>query len=89
MLRLKVKYFLNDDGMRYFANWFDEVYTISSLQDGFKDLRYEIEDGFPVVYLDFESQDKLDQWIDRPQHDELASKIEPYFIKPLEVETEY
>lgn len=89
MLRLKVRYFLNDDGMNCFVNWFDEVYKITSLQDGFINLRYEIEEGTPVVYLDFESEDKLDEWIEKPEHDQIASKIEPYFLKPLVVETEF
>ncbi len=88
MLHLKVSYFLDDAGMKYFASWFDEVYKITSLQDGFKSMRYEHEANSPVVYLDFENQDTLDTWCDTPQHDQLASKIEQYFIKPPEVKSE-
>lgn len=87
MLHLKVTYFLSDHGKQYFPHWFDKVHKISALQDGFISIKYEQEQDIFIVYLVFESESKLDKWINQPQHDQLTTDIEKYFVRPLEVES--
>ncbi|HPE84780.1 MAG TPA: hypothetical protein PLO43_01200 [Chlamydiales bacterium] len=88
MLKLKVTYFLNDKGADYFQSWFDEVLNETKKQKGFLDM--ELKDSrqlsSPTVYLTFESQELLDRWSSQSIHDELASKIEPYFLQDRKVE---
>lgn len=88
MLKLKVMYYLNQEGLKYFPSWYSEVLEVSSQQDGFLRMSYENEENQPVVYLDFENQEKLLKWANTAIHDELADKLEIYFIKPQEVETQ-
>lgn len=86
MLKLKIKYSLTPEGVIYFPTWYGEVHTEASQQDGFIKMRYETEGSTFTVYLDFASQDHLDLWASTETHDELVAKIEPYLLKPEEVE---
>ena len=86
MLIIKVKYFLNDAGLNYFPDWYEEVLRETSKQDGYINMNLEMEGDNPIVYLCFESEAKLDLWVAQKTHDELATKIETYFDKPQEVE---
>ena len=88
MFKIKVTYFLNDAGKAYFPAWFDEVVRETQKQDGFLDMKSvdnSLENA-PTVYLDFISEEMLQQWSEKSVHDDLVSKIEPYCIKPAEVE---
>ena len=88
MLKLKVKYFLSQEGLKYFPVWFNEVVEVSSQQDGFCGMSYDNEGDQPVVTLNFENQEKLLKWASTDLHDELANQLEAYFIKPQDVETQ-
>jgi hypothetical protein len=68
--------------------WYDEVSAITSKQDGFiYKMNYEYSTN-PIIYLYFESEEKLSTWVSTKIHDNLASKIEVYFLKPEEVAIE-
>lgn len=85
MLKIKVKYFLNDQGLKYFMQWYEEVSSITSQQDGFIKISCESDGKNPIIYLHFENEDKLSAWASTKIHDNLSSKIEAYFFKPQEV----
>lgn len=85
MLKITVKYFLNDQGLNYFKKWYREVSDITSKQDGFIKINdiFNLDD--PIINLYFENEEKLTAWTSTEIHDNLASKIEVYFLKPQEV----
>ena len=86
MLKITVKYFLLPDGILYFDKWYEKVFNITSLQDGFISLNRNKE--YPIVYLCFENEEKLSAWSSTKIHDELATEIEPYFAQSPEVTIE-
>lgn len=83
---ITVKYFLNSKGREYFPAWFEELYKVSSEQDGFKNLTYQYKEDTPIVTLQFENQAKLDNWIQTDVHHNLVAKINAFFIKPRAVQ---
>jgi hypothetical protein len=86
MLKLKVTYFLSEEGSAYFPSWFHEVFAITSQQDGFHSMYVEYNNNIPTIYLNFKNRELLEQWKKHPRHDELVSKITVHFIKPHQVE---
>lgn len=85
MLKIKVRYFLNDQGLKYFMQWYEEVSAITSQQDGFIKISCENNVKNPVIYLHFENEEKLTAWASTIIHDNLSSRIETYFLEPEEV----
>lgn len=88
MLKISVKYFLNKEGLDYFPTWYDEVFVQTRIQDGYRFICKKIEDMNPVICLYFENLTKLEKWSSTQTHDDLAKKIEGYFIQPKEVNFE-
>jgi hypothetical protein len=83
MLKLKVSYFLNQQGLNLFQSWYNKVACATSVQDGFLNMILEehYSENKAIVFLFFENQNKLDKWIETKAHDELVAEIEPYLIK--------
>jgi antibiotic biosynthesis monooxygenase (ABM) superfamily enzyme len=86
MLNLKVKYFLNPEGIAYFPAWYAEVYKEASQQSGFIKMRYESAGNTFTVFLSFLNEKSLESWASTVKHDEFVAQIEAHFIKPEEVE---
>lgn len=87
LLEITVKYFLTEEGVHYFSDWYNEVYKMTSKQDGFLRMSLDKESSnIPIVTLYFENQEKLTQWVKTDIHAELVSKLEPFQSKPREVE---
>lgn len=85
ILKIRVKYFLNKEGLDYFLTWYDEVFKNTCTQDGSQGMSQEIKDNHPVVYLYFENQEKLKKWSSTSLHNELSTKIEKYFTNSKDV----
>ncbi len=83
MLKLKVSYFLKDEGVCFFQSWYDKVVNITSTQDGFLNMysKKSDSDTKALVYLYFENQEKLDNWVETKIHDDLVAEIAPYLTK--------
>lgn len=86
MLQIVVKYFLNEEGLNYFSDWFTEVKTISSQQDGFVDISYQLVGNIPVVTLYFTNEAKLMKWASSALHNKLVAKLDPFLTQPRKVE---
>lgn len=86
MFKLKVTYYLNTSGIKYFPEWYSAVVGASAQQEGFRGLSYEpINDVF-IVYLYFQDEQTLDYWCAKDEHEVLTKLIEAYFVKSPEVE---
>jgi hypothetical protein len=86
MLKITVKYFLNQEGRSYFDEWYQTVFTITSLQDGFISL--DRNKNHFIVYLCFENEEKLSHWSATEIHNSLSSEIETYFIQKPKINIE-
>jgi hypothetical protein len=87
MFKLKVQYFLSQEGLVYFPIWYEEVFKLTSQQDGFCNLSFQTaENEMPIVFLTFENEEKLKQWSSTEIHNCLADKIKSYFTQPMIVE---
>ena len=83
MLNIKATYFLNNAGKLFFPNWFNKVILFTSQQDGFLSIACDRDDfENPVIILEFENLEKLNNWSNCEQHEELVSEIEKYYIQP-------
>lgn len=85
-VRLKVRYFLNEEGLKDFPSWYAEMSAMTAKQDGFVSLNCDNDGKTPVVFLEFESQSKLNAWTAKDTHDLITDRIEQYFIAPQNVE---
>ncbi len=90
MIKIQVRYFLNEEGEKFFPGWFERVLDGSSKQDGFVQMMCRFEqNNIVVVHLDFLNQATLNQWKETELHASLSSQIEPYLSKPKEVSVSF
>jgi heme-degrading monooxygenase HmoA len=80
MLRIKIRYLLNHEGLNYFPSWIARVLQISKKQDGYVALHhFKVDDDY-VTYLFFESEEKLSSWIDSSHYDKISRELEQFYI---------
>lgn len=80
MIAVHVRHYLTLEGMKYFEEWFANVKSHISKQDGFLSIECEElpeEEGYYIV-LKFRDEASLDAWIAVDIHDDLVNALDPY-----------
>ena len=85
MLKISIKYSINEASIEFFNRWYSSLVESISLYDGYLKItclvskdKNEVE-----IKLYFSDQSKLSIWATSQQHVELAEKIKPHLTAPL------
>ena len=89
MLKLRIKYFLSEEGMQYFPIWYEELAETTAKQDGFLGISLaKDKSNQPIIHLQFETSVKSNKWAESDTYNAYLSMIEIYFTQPQEAAIE-
>ena len=79
-----VEYFLNNDGIRFFPEWINEISKILQQFEGFhsiKQIKNIDEENECHLLLKFQNTKTLRQWASSKDHEDFIKMLIPYRIK--------
>lgn len=84
MIIVKVKHYLNSEGIKYFPIWFEYLKNYLTKRKGFVDIGYSIaaEASLCNIVLFFDCNENLNDWAKSDEHIKIISKLDEYRNQP-------
>ncbi len=84
MIIVKVKHYLNSEGIKYFPVWFEYLKNYLTKRKGFMDIGYSIEqeESFCKIVLLFDCNENLNVWAKSDEHMRIIGKLDEYRTQP-------
>lgn len=88
MILVKAYHYLTPEGMKYFPSWFDKLFSVIKIQEGYGEITYRVDKqaACAIILLLFSDTEKLTQWAKSAAHHSIVGKLDPYRTQPWKSE---